>query len=198
MKKRFLFGMGTVLLLSLSFFLLASCGKSNELSGAKNWPIEDFTFTNQDGEPFGLENLKGKVWVADFIFTNCDDVCLPMTYNMVRLQEMVKEEGIENVEFVSFSVDPEIDTPEVMKEFGETFNADFSNFHFLTGYTQSSIEEFAASNFKTIVKKPENEDQVIHQVYFYLINQDGKIQKFYPGTNEIPFAEIIDDIKKIQ
>lgn len=177
--------------------LLSGCGQSG-IPDAKNWQIEDFTFTNHEGEPFGLKDLKGKIWVADFIFTNCDDVCLPMTSNMVKLQMLAQEEGIEDVEFVSISIDPEVDTPETLKKFGEQFNVDFSNFHFLTGYEQEFIEKFAVDNFKTFVKKPEGQDQVIHGTDFFLIDQEGKIMTFYTGLNDIPFDEIIKDMKALQ
>jgi protein SCO1/2 len=75
---------------------------------------------------------------------------------------------------------------------------DFSNYHFLTGYDQTFIETFARENFKTFVKKPENEDQVIHQTYFYLVDQEGTIMKYYSGANDVPFADIINDIKALQ
>lgn len=181
----------------LSMLLLSACG-NGEIKDAKNWPIEDFTFTNQNHEEFGLADLKGKVWVADFIFTNCADVCMPMTANMTKLQKMVKDEKLENVEFVSFSVDPTVDTPEVLTEYGKQYHADMSNWHFLTGYEQEKIESFAMSNFKTIVKKPKTGDQVVHQTFFYLINQEGKIMKIYPGLADIPFDEIMKDIKTLQ
>ncbi|WP_077213682.1 SCO family protein [Bacillus dakarensis] len=185
------------LLSLLILVLLTGCGQSG-IPDAKNWQIEDFTFTNHEGEPFGLKDLKGKIWIADFIFTNCDDVCLPMTSNMVKLQMLAKEEGIENVEFVSISIDPKVDTPETLKKFGEQFNVDFSNFHFLTGYDQEFIEQFAVDNFKTFVKKPEGQDQVIHGTDFFLIDQEGKIMTFYTGLNDIPFDEIIKDMKALQ
>ncbi|MFJ7745878.1 SCO family protein [Peribacillus sp. NPDC097295] len=177
--------------------MLTACG-SNGVPDAKNWDMEDFSNVNQDGKPFSKENLKGKVWVADFIFTNCEDVCLPMTANMVKLQQMLKDEGISDVEFVSFSVDPEVDKPEVLKEFGDQFNVDYTNWNFLTGYSQDDIEAFAMDNFKTIVQKPDNEDQVIHQTSFYLMDQDGKIIRDYTGLQGIPFDEMIKHIKILQ
>ncbi|MFS8629783.1 MAG: SCO family protein [Bacillales bacterium] len=182
----------------LAGFLFLVTGCSQGISGAKNWPVEDFTFINQDGEPFGLTDLKGKVWVANFIFTNCETVCLPMTANMVQLQNLLKEENITGVELVSFSVDPEVDTPDALKKFGEHFSADFDNYNFLTGYDQEFIEEFARENFKELVDKPENDDQVIHGTRFYLMDQEGRIVKYYSGLSDIPFEEIIDDIKKLQ
>ncbi|VEF48743.1 electron transport protein SCO1/SenC [Bacillus freudenreichii] len=175
----------------ISFILILSACSSQK-SGT---PIEDFNFTDQDGKPFGLEDLKGKVWVSDFVFTNCTTVCPPMTMNMAELQEKVKEMGLDDVHFVSFTVDPEIDTPEVLKQYGQSFGADFSTWHFLTGYSQEEIEDYVPKNFKTIVKKPRDDDQVIHGITFYLFNKDGEIIGDYPGDKEVPFKQIIKDIK---
>ncbi|AGK54572.1 SCO family protein [Bacillus sp. 1NLA3E] len=191
-RKRY--GLILVLLLSV---ILTSCGQK-EIKNAKNWPLQDFTYTDQDGKTFGLSDLKGKVWVSDFIFTTCVDVCMPMTANMAKLQTKLKDEGIKNVELVSFSVDPAVDNPEQLKMFSKNFNADLKNWHFLTGYKQEEIEQFALKNYKTIVKKPVNEDQVIHGTDFYLIDKNGTIVKYYNGLEEIPFKEIINDIKTLQ
>lgn len=184
--------------LMMTVLILSACGQK-EIENAKDWPIkDDFSYTDQDGNQFGLKDLKGKVWVADFIFTNCVDVCLPMTSNMAKLQQMAKDENIENIEFVSFSVDPEMDKPEKLQEFAKSFNVDKRNWHFLTGYSQESIEKFAMENFKALVKKPEKEDQVIHGTDFYLVDKNGTIVKYYTGLNKIPMKEIMNDIKTLQ
>jgi protein SCO1 len=184
-----------ILLVVLIFF--TACGKK-EIQNAVNWPVEDFNYTNQNGESLGLEDLIGKVWIADFIFTNCEDVCLPMTFNMEKLQQMTKKENIENIQFVSFSVDPAVDTPDVLKEYGEKFNADFSNWHFLTGYKDEEIANLAMESFKTLVIKPQEGNQVTHGTDFYLVGPEGIILKRYTGLNEIPYDEIIEDIKTLQ
>ncbi|WP_026073517.1 SCO family protein [Robertmurraya massiliosenegalensis] len=200
MKKRFWLSIFIIILLIIILLVFKSCHQigNTGINDALNWSLEDFTFTDQNGNEFGKDDLKGKIWVADFIFTNCTSICPPMTHNMTKIQKMAEEEGIENVEFVSFSVDPTIDSPEVLNDYGSKFELDFSNFHFLTGYDQSFIESFALENFKTIVKKPENEDQVIHQSYFYLVNQEGTIMQYYSGANDVPFEDIINDMKAIQ
>lgn len=192
MKKKWL-----ALILVVFTLAISACGKK-EIEGALGWQVKDFTYTNQNGESYGLKDLKGKVWVADFIFTNCEDVCLPMTHNMEKLQQMTKEEGIENIEFVSFSVDPVVDTPDELKKYGENFKVDFANWNFLTGYKQEEIEKLAFDSFKAWVKKPEQGDQVIHGTDFYLIGPEGKVMKYYTGLNEIPFEQIVEDIKTLQ
>ncbi|MBU8878941.1 SCO family protein [Bacillus sp. FJAT-29790] len=181
----------------LTILVLSACAQKG-IKDAKNWEIADFTFTDQNNNSFGLADLKGKIWVADFIFTNCEDVCMPMTANMVKLQQMVKDKELKNVEFVSFSVDPAVDTPEVLTAYAKQYNADTTNWHFLTGFKQVEIEKFGMDYFKTIIKKPQTGDQVIHQTYFYLIDQEGKIMKVYPGLADIPFDEILKDIKALQ
>lgn len=186
-----------IFLLSISLIALTACS-SNDIPNAKNWEIEDFSFIDEQNQSLSREDLKGKVWIADFIFTSCDNVCLPMTANMSKLQKMLKEKGIQNVELVSFSVDPEVDKPDVLTSFGNRFKVDYTNWHFLTGYKQKEIEQFAMNNFKTIVAKPENTEQVTHGTDFYLVDQKGKIIQSYNGAAEMPFDEIIQHIKILQ
>nr|WP_254660793.1 SCO family protein [Bacillus sp. FJAT-27225] len=176
--------------------LLSACSK--ELDGAENWDLQEFTFTNQENEKFGTKDLEGKVWMTSFIFANCETVCPPMTANMVEIQKQAEEEGIENIHFVSFTVDPENDSPEVLKEYSEKFDVDLKNWDFLTGYEQEEIEQFALENFQLLVKKPESDDQVIHGTSFYLIGPDGKVKKYYSGVSDVPKDQIIEDIKKLQ
>ncbi|WLR43670.1 SCO family protein [Bacillus carboniphilus] len=174
----------------ISLLLLAGCG-----AGANQF--EEYSFTNQDNETFELESLKGNVWVADFIFTNCDTVCPPMTAHMAKLQQKAKEQEVD-VQFISFSVDPEVDSPAVLKEFAEKFDVDHANWSFLTGYSQEEIGKFANEHFKTIAQKPKGEDQVIHQSYFYLVDQDGNVVNQYGGYSDTPYDEIIEDLKELQ
>jgi len=188
-RKMILFALA---MLALSI-LIAGCGRE-KIKNAKNWPVDSFEYTDQNGEPLSLDDLKGKVWVANFIFTSCETVCPPMTANMARLQQKIREEGLKNVELVSFSVDPEVDTPEKLKEYAAKFTEDQSDWHFLTGYAQKHIEQFAKDVFKTHVYKPKNDDQVIHGTDFYLVNQKGVIVKYYDGL-DVPYDEILHDIK---
>lgn len=185
------------LFLIISILLLSACGQ-NEIKDALNWPVKDFTFTDQNNKQFGSKDLKGKIWISDFIYTSCTDICPPMTANLVKLQEMIKQKGLKNVEFVSFSVDPTVDNPQALQAFAKKFGADTKTWTFLTGYSQKTIENFALKNYKALVKKPETGDQVIHGIDFYLVGPDGKIKKEYPGIKDVPFDQIINDIKTLQ
>lgn len=179
-------------LLSL-VLILAACG-SNELENTLDWEVQSFEGTTQNGESFSTEDLEGEVWLADFIFTNCNTVCPPMTRNMVKVKEMLKEEGVE-VHSVSFSVDPTVDTPDKLKEFGSKYGVDESNWTFLTEYTQEEIQAFAQESFKTSAQKTEGNDQVIHGSSFYLVGEDGKVLKKYKGDTDVPFEQIVEDTK---
>jgi protein SCO1 len=177
--------------------LLSACGQKG-IENPLDYPVKDFNAVTQDNQPFEKKNLDGKIWVADFIFTNCADVCPPMTANMTKLQKMVEDEELANLEFVSFSVDPTVDTPEKLTDYAKNFELKDDNWTFLTGYTQEFIETYAKETFKTLVKKPQEGDQVIHQTYFFLVGPDQKVKKIYDGYQEVPYDEMISDIKLLQ
>lgn len=178
-----------LLIIVMAALLLSACGQG--VDDPLNWETEDFSFTDQNNEDFGSSDLEGKVWLADFVFTNCTTVCLPMMANMKAVQEELQAQGMD-VEIVSFSVDPEIDTPETLKSYAESYGADLTRWHLLTGYSQEEIAEFALENFKTIARKPEDETQVIHGTSFYLIDHEGVIMKDYDGLNP-PVEDIVRD-----
>lgn len=187
----------TFILLVIFTLMLSACGQKG-IKDALDYPVNDFSATTEENKAFEKKDLDGKIWLADFIFTNCADVCPPMTANMTKLQKMVEDEKLENVEFVSFSVDPTVDTPEKLTTYAEKFGLNSDNWTFLTGYSQEYIENYAKETFKTLVKKPVEGNQVIHQTYFYLVGPDGKIKKYYSGFEEVPYEEIISDIKALQ
>lgn len=184
-------------LLVVILALLSACGQKG-IENPLDYPVNEFKAVTQNNEPYEKKNLEGKIWVADFIFTNCADVCPPMTANMTKLQKMVEEEELKNVEFVSFSVDPTVDTPEKLTEYAKNFRLKEDNWTFLTGYSQEFIETYARETFKTLVKKPQEGDQVIHQTYFFLVGPDEKVKKIYDGYQEVPYDEMISDIKSLQ
>lgn len=177
---------------------------NNDVSNL-NWRVPDFTFTNQEGKAIGTDDLKGKVWLADFIFTRCPNVCPPMTANMVQVQKHLKQKGVD-ITYVSFSVDPEYDQPKELKVFAEKHGADLTQWHFLTGYKLEEIQKIAKDAFKGAIdqQKGPSEDVPIlinHPTQFYLIDQTGKVRKFYsglePNTKELA-DRIAKDVKEIQ
>lgn len=159
--------------------------------------VEDFTGVNQEGESFALSKLKGKVWVANFMFTNCDTVCSPMTANMASLQKKLAKDGVD-AEFVSFSIDPDHDQPKVLRDYASGVEADFSNWNFVTGYKQEFIESFANKSFMAAAAKLEGSNQFVHSTMFYLVDKKGIVVQKYEGVQELPYDQILEDIQSLQ
>lgn len=190
-KKIFL---SSIMLLML---LLSACSMGGFKADHK-YKIDPFEFTNQHNEKVSLDELKGTVWIAQFVFTNCETVCLPMMANMTDLQKMLRDEGVEDYKIVSFSVDPKNDTPEALQEYLDAFDpVDQSKWEMLTGYSQETIENLAIGSFKTFVSKTQGVDQVTHGTAFSLINKDGVSVKTYSGAEEVPYEEIVKDMKAL-
>lgn len=174
---------------------LAGCG-GKEIEANMSGKVTDFEFTTQDNEKLSSKDLEGEWWIADFIFTKCTTVCLPMTSNMSQLQDLLKEEGID-VQLVSFTVDPKNDSPEVLKEYAESYGADLSNWSFLTGYDYETIKELSENSFRSPVQEIPGSDQVSHGTYFLLVNPDGEVIKFYDGIDMNEVETIVDDLKRV-
>ncbi|MET3681971.1 protein SCO1/2 [Alkalibacillus flavidus] len=178
--------------------ILTACNGSSasELETELDVDVESFEYTNQNNETVSLSDLEGTYWVANFIFTNCNTVCPPMTANMASLQEEANNADLD-VRFISFSVDPEVDDPDKLKTFSEKYDADYSNWDFLTGYSQDHIESFAADSFNTLVSKVDGQPQVNHGTSFALVNPDGTVIKNYSGTSKEAMDDILNDLKTV-
>ncbi|WP_238941842.1 SCO family protein [Bacillus sp. REN10] len=185
-----------ILIMVTSLVLITGCSNS-DFQGNMDVKMQDFTHVNQDNKEVSLKDLKGTVWIADLIFTNCTTVCPPMTKNMSELQKMLNDKGIEDYRIVSFSVDPENDTPAKLKQYISYYNADESNWDLLTGYDADYVKEFAEKNFQTLAIPEPNSNQIMHGTSFYLINKDGTIVKSYNGNEDVPFDEIVLDVKQL-
>lgn len=189
-KSRYL----PALSLLLAFLLLlAACTESQPKK--MNSKLESFRYTNQSGNPIALEDLSDTVWVANFIFTTCTTVCPGLTANMAQLQKELKSADIE-AELVTFSVDPEKDRPDVLKTYLSKFDADFANWHALTGYTFEDMRRYAKDNFKMAIAKDTRSDQVTHGTSFYLVDKTGTVVSYYDGE-EPPYDQIKKDIKAL-
>ncbi|PID02295.1 cytochrome c oxidase assembly protein [Sporosarcina sp. P2] len=159
--------------------------------------VREFTFTDQHNQPFNSKYLSGSPWIADFIFTNCTTVCPTLTSEMADLQAELKDRDIE-MNFISFSVDPNTDTPAVLKDYIANFTDDESNWHLLTGYTQLEFEAFAREEFQTFVLKHESSTQVVHGTNFYLMDSEGYMMKEYNFSNESYKEELLADLKRLK
>ena len=156
----------------------------NDYQLPKLGSIPSFEFTDSDGNLISQEELSGKVWVADFIFTTCTMACPVMTGNMNLIHKAFKNN--DKVRIVSISVYPEYDTPEILKEYASRYNANTNRWHFLTG-----PEENVKLVIKNGFKMGDYEDIIFHSEKFALVDQDGNIRGYYNGMKT-------DDVKTLK
>lgn len=181
----------TTLLLFFIMTLLLSCSHSLSIPDPLDWEVDDFEGVNVDGKTISLSDLSGKVWITNFGYTHCTKICPPQTKKIAELQQSLKEDDID-VQFVTFTVDPDRDKPETLETFIKERGGDFSNWYALTGYTFDDIKSLSASSFNFPIASPtEGSDQFSHGTSLYLINQEGVIVKRYDGLNP-PNDEIKD------
>lgn len=200
-----------ILLITLSTLFLAACSNNNvnseieekmknedKIESNMDETVTDFEFINQDEEAVSLDDLKSEYWIADLVFTNCTTVCIPMTSNMKALQDEMIEEDLTNIELISFSVDPDYDTPEVLRDYAQEYNVSLDNWSFLTGYEFDDIKEISIKTFRSMLQEPQpGDDQVTHGTRFFLVNPEGVVIKNYDGLNGRVTDEVIDDLKKL-
>ncbi|SDX39085.1 protein SCO1/2 [Marininema mesophilum] len=170
--------------------------------GVNSLPVPQFIYRDQDGKAFGMKELKGKVWLADMIFTRCPDICSPMTANMSRLQKKLRESGMKDVQLVSFSVDPLHDTSPVLKRYGKNLRADFKNWTFLTHDSEAQMERFLKMAFGSPIVRKESRSSdeplvINHPARFYLMDKEGKIMAKY-NAMQPDYQRIVEDVRSIQ
>jgi protein SCO1/2 len=156
-------------------------------------PAPDFTLTKQDGKRLALKDLRGKVLAITFIFASCADTCPMLTAKMAGLQKRLGSDFASKVYFVSISVDPEQDTPEVLKRYAEAYKANTAGWAFLTG-TQGEIRE-VAKRYGIYVKKTSRGD-VDHTFLTSLVDQSGTLRVQYMGVRFNP-DEMLRDLQSL-
>ena len=152
--------------------------------------IPEFDLVDQNSKQFTLENVQGNVWLADFIFTTCSGPCPIMTERMSMVQHDLLE--IDKLKFVSFTVNPDYDTPEVLKKYAQRFNVDDSSWSFVTGkYDQ--IQELIADGFIM----GDTEEIVFHSTRFALVDHEGNLRGYYSGTEPAEHEILMRDIQSL-
>lgn len=144
--------------------------------------VEPFVLIKQDGEPmhFGKDDRPS---VVNFIYTRCPDICPLLTAKMSELQKRIPaDEAL----LLSISVDPKYDTPAVLYDYGTTFNADFTRWHFLTG--EESQTRTVVASFQTIFEHASQSNDarpnILHSEQFILVDTFGEIRGFFDDSPE--------------
>jgi protein SCO1/2 len=159
--------------------------------------LPDFTFTRQDGQPFGRAQLLGRPFVANFIFTRCPTICPVFTQKMARLQKSTADLGPE-LALVSFSVDPKYDTPERLTDYAARYGADPTRWSFLTGdYTR--LQDTVVGGFKIAMGRESDDENdipgIFHGSHFVLVDGTGEIRGYYNSEDDDTVERLSRDAK---
>jgi protein SCO1/2 len=152
------------------------------------WEAPAFSYPDQDSRIVTEKTLRDHVWISDFIFTGCASICPMMTAKMSRLQQTIANP---NIHFVSFSVDPDHDTPQVLKAYAKMWKADESRWHFLS----TSWERLAATaaGMKTFVRPPDKDEPIQHSSLFILTDASGQVRGVYDSNDSAALQRLIGD-----
>jgi protein SCO1 len=158
--------------------------------------VPAFQLTDQTGQPFGARDLAGKVWVADFVFTRCSQICPRLTEEMSKLQRYLTNRGTDaRTHLVSISVDPERDTPEVLAGYAKGFDAKPGFWKFLTGPAKE-VEDAVVKGFKQGMEK-EPDFSILHGSKFVLVDAKGTIRGFFDSTDPVQMAVLREAISNL-
>jgi protein SCO1/2 len=170
--------------------LLASCSRAPE-----NLPIlghvAPFRLTSQSGQDFDSARLTGHVWVADFIFTNCEGPCPRMSAYMRALQKATSD--LPDLKMVSFTVDPARDTPPVLRAYGDNYNADSGRWYFLTG-DPKILDALDHDSFKL----GSIGSQMDHSTRFVLVDSKGQVRGYYGIGAGDPVSDLARDARQLE
>jgi len=156
------------------------------------WEVPAFTLVSQRGEPFGSADLRDHVWVADFFFTSCRGICPVLTRTMADLRQRLPEARL-----VSFSVDPEHDTPAVLAAYADSVAAD-SAWTFLTG-PPDAVRRLAEEGFRIAAEPapPGSAEPILHSPRIMLVDGAGMIRGVYDAFDTTSVDRLVADAGRL-
>lgn len=163
----------------------------------KDHTISDFAFVNQLGDTIRKKDVTGNIFVADYFFTTCGGICPKMTVQLQRVQREFADDP--RFLILSHTVNPSVDTVEVMYKYAERFEANPAKWWFLTG-SKEALYTMARKSYLVVPDKADpnfehgGESDFIHTENFVLIDPDGRIRGMYDGTNADEVSELIRDV----
>ncbi len=171
------------------------------IDGLQDLTIPEFSLTDQDGRTVTRESLLGRVTILDFMFTHCPFACPRLTAQMLSMSNQLKDTP---VRFISISVDPERDTPAVLKAHAEKYGADLLRWTFLTGEIET-VKKVAVEGLKfalvpdekTVIPLPDGTEMhnILHPTHFVLIGPDLKILGIYRSSEEAKLPMLVEQAR---
>ena len=162
--------------------------------------IPQFVLMERSEKQISLQDLKDRVWVANFIFTSCKGPCPMMTMRMAELQDALK--GEDGVRFVSFSVDPQTDTPAILRSYADNYGAEKDRWYFLTGdekiiHNISRKGFLLAANRNTQEQIDDGSDSVNHSLRFVLVDKQARVRGYYSGVDAQSLEQLQADVRTL-
>lgn len=157
--------------------------------------IPDFTLTERSGNPLSLKELRGKIWIADFIYTNCTDTCPLQTATLAKLQQ--EYAAFRDLRLVSFSVDPERDSAPVLAHYAEKHGADADRWYFLTGPRERLLDLIQKGFHLAVATAPlgtEPSGMIAHSPRFVLVDKQAQIRGYYDTREPEALARLKNHI----
>jgi protein SCO1/2 len=146
-------------------------------------PAPEFTLTSQDGAPVSLADFRGKVAAVTFIYTSCPDICPMLTAKMAEVQYDLGRDFGAKIAFISITVDPERDTPDVLKEYAQTYGANLAGWSFLTGSPPAILD---VTHRYGVVVATAGDGGVDHTLLTSLVDPHGMLRVQYLGMRFDP------------
>jgi len=188
MSRKILLVMSALVCLALGWKLLRT-ERTPELPVLATVP--DFQLTERSGSSVRLNDLKGQVWIADFIFTNCAESCPMMTSKMKELQDQLNTTT--GVKLVSISVDPNRDTPAALQAYA-VHNGAGKQWLFLTG-EEDKIHQLIQKGFMLAVQSATDQNPILHSQKFVLVDQDSRIRGYYDADDPQTKQKLVSDVR---
>jgi protein SCO1/2 len=158
--------------------------------------IPEFTYLTQDSVLMNSSEIEGKVWIAKFFFTTCPTICPPMTASMKEVHSQLKDQWDELV-FLSFSIDPEKDTPAQLRNYIELHDIDPVNWYFLTGDEEETHDLGVNGFFIHAMSDDLAPGGFAHSPNFVLVDQNKHIRGIYDGLVPEQRAQLIQDVHRL-
>ena len=202
MKARTILNLGVAgifVIITSSILMIAARGAAARAS-AKEMPVlgsvPDFVLTEAQATTVRRADLLGKAWIASFIFTRCAEVCPMIMRQETRLQAELPLR--DDLRLVSFSVDPDWDTPKVLADYARTFGADRSRWLFLTG-DKNQIYHLAIEGFRLATQEadPAKEMPILHSTKLVLVDRRGAIRGYYDSADDAELHKLIRDVRQV-
>lgn len=169
----------------------------SELETKINHTINDFSFLDQDSILISQKDIKGKIHIANFIFTTCGSICPKMTTNLKIVNDSLKNHS--DIVLLSYSVTPWIDTPSVLKKYKARNEITNPNWHFLTG-SKNDIYSLARKSYfaEEDIGFSKDSTEFLHTEHFILVDKTKRIRGIYNGTLALEMQQMLDDIKTLE